>query len=68
MSESKQWPECRLCHDSGEHSDGDVWATIPMCGKRPRYALCLRCYDDIAAECEDVRPIEAVQFGRDEHQ
>lgn len=56
----RSWPACQLCHDSGEQAEADVYATVPMCGKRPRYPLCLTCYDDIAAECEDVVPIEDV--------
>ena len=42
-------PKCRLCIDSNvPPAEADLFATVPMCGKRPRYPLCLPCYEDIA--------------------
>jgi hypothetical protein len=54
-------PKCRLCMDSNvPPAEADLFATVPMCGKRPRYPLCLPCYEDIAEECEDVTLVEDV--------
>ena len=43
-----------LCGVCGEPAD--VIATVPMCGKRPRYAMCLDCWLPIeeAGYCENV--------------
>lgn len=43
-------PKCDLCGKEAEQR-----ATVPMCGKRPRFWLCDRCLNDIDAYVEDVR-------------
>jgi hypothetical protein len=45
---------CGICQREAE-----VMATVPMCGKRPRYALCHECLGDLtwSEYAEEVVPL-----------
>ena len=60
MRDRRIHPLCALCANFGRVRAATVRATIPMCGKRPRYALCDQCMTELAAEVEDVELIAGV--------
>ena len=50
---------CELCAER----DAELLVTVPMCGERPKYAVCTPCAPELGAYVVETEPLAADEGG-----